>query len=62
MKPYKIQIYVYAENDQEAEQVAQSAKAFVKKKYEQGILITADKLSAALNRFADNFIVNQYFK
>jgi hypothetical protein len=62
MKPYKIQIYVYAENDQQAEQVAQSAKAFVKKKYEQGILITADKLSAALNRFADNFIVNQYFK
>lgn len=62
MKPYKIQIYVYAENDQQAEQVAQCAKAFVKKKYEQGILITADKLSAALNRFADNFIVNQYFK
>lgn len=62
MKPYKIQIYVYAENDQEAEQVAQSAKEFVKKKYAQGILITADKLSAALERFADNFIVNQYFK
>lgn len=62
MKPYKIQIYVYAENDQQAEQVAQSAKAFVKKKYEQGILITADRLIAALNRFADNFIVNQYFK
>ena len=62
MKPYKIQIYVYAENDQQAEQVAQSANAFVKKKYEHGILITADKLTAALNRFADNFIVNQYFK
>lgn len=62
MKPYKIQIYIYAENDQQAEQVAQSAKAFVKKKYEQGILITADKLSAALDRFADSFIVNQYFK
>lgn len=62
MKPYKIEIYVYAENDQQAEQVAQSAKAFVKKKYEQGILITADKLNAALNRFADNFIVNQFFK
>lgn len=62
MKPYKIQIYVYAENDQQAEQVAQSAKAFVKKKYEQGILITADKLNKALNKFADNFIVNQYFK
>lgn len=62
MKPYKIQIYIYAENDQQAEQVAHSAKAFVKKKYEQGILITADKLSAALDRFADSFIVNQYFK
>lgn len=62
MKPYKIEIYVYAENDQQAEQVAQSAKAFVKKKYEQGILVTADKLNSALNRFADNFIVNQFFK
>ena len=62
MKPYKIEIYVYAENDQQAAQVEQSAKAFVRRKYDQGILITADKLNAALNRFVDSFIVNQYFK
>lgn len=62
MKPYKIEIYVYAENDQQAAEVERSAKAFVRRKYDQGILITADKLNAALSRFADNFIVNQYFK
>ena len=62
MKPYKIEIYVYANSEQEAAQVQMAAKDFVKKKYEKGILVTAQKLTSALSRFEDSIIVNQFFK
>ena len=62
MQPCKIEIYVYAENAAEASKVQQSAIQFVKDKYNSGILITADKLAKALDKFKDSFVVNQYFK
>lgn len=62
MQPFKIEIYVYAENAVEASKVQQSAIQFVKDKYNSGILITADKLAKALDKFKDSFVVNQYFK
>lgn len=62
MQPFKIEIYVYAENADEASKVQQSAIQFVKDKYNSGILITADKLAKALDKFKDSFVVNQYFK
>ncbi len=62
MQPYKIEIYVYAENADEAAKVQRSAINFVKEKYNRGILISADKLSNAIEKFKDNYIVNQYFK
>ena len=62
MQPYKIEIYVYAETAEEAAQVQQSAINFVKEKYKSGILITADKLARAIDKFKDSYIVNQYFK
>lgn len=62
MKPYKIEIYVYAESDLQAIAVQNAAKDFVKKKYDIGILVTADKLMSALKRFEDNIIVNNFFK
>lgn len=62
MQPFKIEIYVYAENADEASKVQQSAIQFVKDKYKSGILITADKLTKALDKFKDSFVVNQYFK
>ena len=62
MQPYKIEIYVYAESQDQAQQVERAARAFVRKKYEKGILITAEKLLSALNRFENNILVNQFFK
>ena len=43
MQPFKIEIYVYAENAGEAAKVQQMAIDFVKRKYNAGILITANK-------------------
>lgn len=62
MRPFKIEIYVYAESAKEAAKVQQTAIQFVKDKYNSGVLITADKLVNALEKFKDSFIVNQYFK
>lgn len=62
MQPFKIEIYVYADNAEEALRVQQSAIKFVKDKYNSGVLITANKLNAALDKFKNSYIVNQYFK
>ena len=62
MQPFKIEIYVYAENADEAAKVQRLAINFVKEKYNCGILISADKLSNAIEKFKDSYIVNQYFK
>lgn len=62
MQPFKIEIYVYAESAEEASKVQQSAIQFVKDKYKAGILVTADKLAKAIDKFKDSFVVNQYFK
>lgn len=62
MKPYKVEIYVYAETEEEAMAVHKAAKDFVKAKYEKGILVTADKIVSALTRFKDNAIVNNFLK
>lgn len=62
MQPYKIEIYVYADSEEQAAQVQKAARDFVRKKYEKGILVTANKLMSALSRFEDNIMVNQFFK
>lgn len=62
MKPFKIELYVYAESAEEAAKVQQSAIQFVKQKYNSGILITAEKLIKAIERFKDSYVINQYFK
>lgn len=62
MKPYKIDIYVYAESEEEARHAQRAAIDFVKAKYEKGLLVTAEKMVAALTKFKDNVIVNQFLK
>ena len=62
MQPYKIEIFIYADSPQEAAEAQRLTIQFVKDKYNSGTLITASKIIAALNKFKDSFIVNQFFK
>lgn len=62
MKPYKIEIYVYADSEEKASLVQKALNNFVKERYQSGILVTADKLMTALTRFGNSIIVNQFLK
>ena len=62
MKPAMITFYVYAEDNSEAERLQRELYEFVSKKYEEGVLITADKLREAISRFKDNVLVSNFLK
>ena len=62
MKPFKIEIYVYADSEEKALEVQKAARDFVREKYQNGILVTADKIMNALRKFGNSMIVNQFFK
>lgn len=62
MKPYKVTIYVYAEDEQQIKELEKAAYDFVNSKYQSGILVTASKLSQALFNFKNNFFVNKFLK
>lgn len=62
MKPHKIEIYLYAENETEAQEAAQAAYNFVKQNYEAGVLVTAKKFAEIVNKFGSNPIVRNFIK
>ncbi len=62
MKPAMITFYVYAEDNSEAERLQKELYEFVNKKYEEGVLITANKLREAIHRFKDNVLVSNFLK
>ena len=62
MQPYKIDLYVYAESEQQAEYLQDALKSFVIEKREQGIVVTASSLSYALNRFKNSSLILNFFR
>ena len=62
MKPFKIDIYVYADSEKMALAAQNAINKFVKDKYQSGILVTAEKLTNALTRYGSSMIVNQFLK
>lgn len=62
MKPYKISLYVYAETEEQAAETEKAAYEFVSGNYERGVLVKATKLTDALRKFKDNFIVTNYLR
>lgn len=62
MKPYEIKIYLYAENEVEAQQAQQAAYEFVNDNYREGRIVTARKCTEALRRFKNNFFVKNFLK
>lgn len=62
MKPYKVEIYLYAENEAEAKEAAKAAYDFVKNNYEAGVLVTARKFADIIRRWGNNPMVRNFIK
>lgn len=62
MTPYKATIYIYANGEDEVLEFQQLFYDFVNSKREQGIAVTALKLTQALAKYKDNFFVNNFLK
>lgn len=62
LQPYKIDLYVYAENAEQATALQNALKAFVNEKREQGVAVTANVLNGALQRFKNNPLLFNFLK
>lgn len=57
MKPVMITFYAYAESDADGERLQKELYQFVNQKYEEGFLISANKIRNMLNKFRDSVLV-----
>ena len=62
MKPFKVEFYVYADDEQDVVMLQNQLNEFVRDKYNCGVLVTASKLSSALKKFCNNLFVTNYLK
>lgn len=62
MKPYKVTFYTYAENEQQVQELQNAMNNFVRIQYDKGVLVTAAKLTKALQTFGSNFFVTNFLK
>jgi hypothetical protein len=62
MQPHKVSFYVYADSAEAAAKLEQTLQDFVLRKRSQSIAVRAETLTQALEKFADNYFVNQFLK
>ena len=62
MKPFRVQFFLYAESQEEVDDLERALFDFVNEKRNMGIAVTASKVFRALNSFKGNILVNNYLK
>ena len=62
MGGYEIKFNVYANSQEEADVATEAIKSFIGAKAQQGIAVTADRITTAINKYKDNYFVTNYFK
>ena len=62
MKPYKVEIYLYANSEAEVEEARKAAREFVMYHYGNGCLVTASRFADVLRKFKDNAIVTKFLR
>ena len=53
---------MYAETREEADKASEAIKAFISSQAEKGVAVTAEKITAAVEKWKDNFLVTSYFR
>ena len=62
MKGYEVKFNVYADSQEEADKTSEAVKSFISDLASRGIAVTADKLTAAMTKWKNSFLVVNYFK
>lgn len=62
LQPFKIDMYFYANSPEEAIHLSNKMRDFVSEKRNQGIVVSADKLSKAIDMFGNNPLLLNYLK
>ncbi len=62
LQPFKIDFYVYANSPEEALQLSNLWKDFVNAKRNQGVVVSAEKVSKAIEAFGNNPLIINYLK
>ncbi len=62
MSGFEIKFNVYANSQDEADRATEAIKAFIGAKAQQGIAVTAEKITMAVGKYKDNYFVTNYFK
>ncbi|MBQ5855618.1 MAG: hypothetical protein IIW50_07460 [Alistipes sp.] len=60
MKPYKVEIYLYANSEAEVEEARKAAREFVMYHYGNGCIVTALRFADVLRKFQTNPIVTKF--
>ena len=62
LQPYNITLHVYAENQEEANELEAELRDFVIKKYNKGIYPRAAALSNLVKRYGDSMLVDNFIR
>ena len=62
MQGYEVKFNVYAESQEEADQMTEAVKGFISDMAKKGVAVTATKLSHAISKWKDSYFVLNYFR
>jgi hypothetical protein len=62
MGGYEVKFNVYANSQEEATRASVAIMHFISELAKQGIAVTADKISFAVDKYKDNYFVINYFR
>lgn len=62
MQGFEVKFKVYAETQEEADRTSEAIKGFVSEMARRGLAVTANKLSEAVRKWGNSYIVTSYFK
>lgn len=62
MKPVKVSFYIYANSDEQVQALQAALNDFIREKYNQGVIVTAEKFAKAIKSFGNNYFVTNYLK
>lgn len=62
MKPFPVTFYLYAEDEGQIKRLERLLYTFVNTQYQQGVAVTANRLSDMVEKFSGSPIFQQFLK